>query len=159
MQLKQLINEVKFHDEPLKSEYDPEMTKNIQFFKQIDPSIKDLSAHKLEGSNGHLVLMHRKGMHEIHHYDENMMSGYVKKNHHLNTKFIHTIIPHIKNHLDKGEPVRISAPHGSEMADKYKNLIHHISKRYPLDVHEKDSYQGPIKVKDFELHPRKHNDK
>ncbi len=149
-----MISEIKFHDEPLKSEHDPEMTRNIQFFKQIDPSIENLSAHKLEGDHGHLVFMKRQGMHEIHHYDKNMMSGYIKRNQHLNTKFFHTIIPHLKKHIDNGEPVRVSVPHGSEMAEKYGNLIHHIAKRYPLDVHEKDNYQGGVKVKEFEIHPR-----
>ena len=89
--------------------------------------------HKLAGS-GYMIQFVKDGATELHHVDDNLSGGYLKKNQ-PSLKMISTYKNHIKNIVDSGNKVRISAH--DKLADSFYRISKGIVARNPgYDISE-----------------------
>lgn len=155
MRFKEYLAEI--FDTKWKHEVDPDMTEKVKNHYATHPSYKgqkytNVTAHKLEGDNGHMISCLRNGMLEVHHMDKDLDSGEIKNHHKMNTKFVSTMMDHMKTHaLDKARPARISAT-----KDMYNHLLpiaHRLAKKHGYHIKETGTENvGGREVHNAEIH-------
>lgn len=119
--------------------------------------ISHVQIWKLEGSNGHMISMHRNGALEVHHHDSTGQSGVMHLNPDKpNPRFISTMKDHLLTHgLGKGYPIRIMSV-GDKMKHHYSNIAKLIMKKsnIPSKMHEYSKHIDGKEVHHIEIHPR-----
>jgi hypothetical protein len=89
---------------------------------------ENFSMHKIP-NQGFIVQFDKDGATEVHHIDENMQSGYKANNKKSAISFASTMANHIKNIIDTGKAVRISAHHSN--VDGFRGISDRLIKLHP----------------------------
>lgn len=134
-------------DKPWKMEHDPEMESLVRDHYNNHPNYKDhkygaVKAFKLEGNNGHLIHVVRKGFHEIHHIGSDYSSGENEpRKTKANPKFVGTAFHYAKEHvLSKGKQVKISA--SDSMYSSIQPIVHRLAKKHGYEVQDGEETIG-----------------
>lgn len=84
--------------------------------------------HKLDGA-GYMIQYDKDGATELHHVDDDLRGGYLKKSETPSMKMISTYRKHIKGLVDSGKKVRIVSH--DHLADQFKRLSDRVAARNP----------------------------
>lgn len=84
--------------------------------------------HKLHGA-GYMIQYDKDGATELHHVDDDLKGGYLKKSDSPSMKMISTYRKHIKGIVDSGKKVRIVAH--DHLADQFRRLTDRIVSKNP----------------------------
>lgn len=136
-------------DKPWSYEKDYELSDRIKntLAKDTENTYKNVSVHKLEGSNGYLIKYHRNNALEVHHADIEGNSGdsapIVRSK--INPRFYSTMVHHYKEELDKGNPICITTTH-QKLADHFHRLTQRLVRNKPNLVvsHKDETIRGAL---------------
>ena len=133
---------------------------NIDIGNHIKNEIKNqynkISRYKLykaEGDNGHIIEFHNINAMEIHHVDNNGVSGLIHNNSKPNPRYISTMLDKIRYHtLQKNRNVRIVSAN-KLLVNHYHRISKLVARKEPVDVSDITEYDN--KQSAFYITPKK----
>ena len=109
--------------------------------------------YKAEGNNGHIIEFHNINAMEIHHVDNNGVSGLIHNNSKPNPRYISTMLDKIRYHtLQKNRNVRIVSAN-KLLVNHYHRISKIVAKKEPVDVSDITEYDN--KQSAFYITPKK----
>lgn len=135
MNYKNLIEEL--FDKPWKLEDITHSDIGNHIRNEIQNQYDKVSRYKLykaEGNNGHIIEFHNTNAMEIHHVDNNGISGLIHNNDKPNPRYISTMMDRIKYHtLQKNRTVRIVSANRN-LVNHYHRISKLIAKKSPINI-------------------------